>query len=74
MVLHTRLDCRGVLDTGTSVLEVVAQPEKGRYQTANYDEQWDGTVCADDDIDKFGWVQSRFSEQGHYAEIERFHC
>jgi len=31
MVLHTRLDRRGVFDTGASILEIVAEPEKYRF-------------------------------------------
>jgi hypothetical protein len=63
MVLHTSLDCGGVLDTGPSVLETVAQPEKGHIgETTKDNEQWDSVVRANDNINKFGWVQSRFSE------------
>ena len=63
MVLHTSVDCGGVFDTGASVLEVVAQPEKDHIgETTEDNEQWDSVVRANDDTNKFGWVQSGFSE------------
>jgi hypothetical protein len=63
MVLHTSVDCGGVLDTGASVLEAVAQSEKGHItETTKDNEQWDSVVRANNDINKFGWLQSGFFE------------
>jgi len=42
------------------------------YQTANYDEQWDGTVCANDDIDKLDGFRADFLNRGITPRLNAF--